>query len=136
MEYGLFDWWPKQNRPDKEMDELFDPMVHPDDIQLANEINPMGKVFIRTGNEHEYIVIEFGEYKLRVTPESWKPVTGDGFKVGDRVRVLSNGGKNTPKEGIVVSMSWHHKNKSIVYHLSENGKRIKKQYYVSDIEHV
>lgn len=134
MEYGLYNWWPKQNRPDNDMDELFDLMIHPDDIQLANEVNPIGKVFIKTGTEQQYIVIEFGEYKLRVTPENWKPVNGDGFKVGDSVRVLSNDGKNTSKEGIVISMSWHNKNKSIVYHLSENCKRVKKQYYVSDIE--
>ena len=134
MEYGLYNWWPKQNRPDNEMDELFDGMVHPDDIQLANEVNPMGKVFIKTGCDQDYIIIEFGEYKLRVTPENWKPVIGDGFKIGDIVRVLSKSGRNTPKQGTIISMSWHHKNNSIVYHVSENGNRLKKQYFASDFE--
>jgi hypothetical protein len=134
MEYGLYNWWPKQSRPDKTMDEMFDLMIHPEDIHLANEINPVGKVFINSGREQRYIIIEFGENSIRVTPENWKTVPGDGFKVGDRVRVLSNKGKNNPKEGVVISMSWHQKNKSIIYSLSENGKKLKKQYQVSDIE--
>jgi exosome complex RNA-binding protein Csl4 len=136
MEYGLYNWWPKQSRPDKTMDEMFDLMIHPEDIHLANEINSVGKVFINSGREQRYIIIEFGENSIRVTPENWKTVPGDGFKVGDRVRVrvLSNKGKNNPKEGVVISMSWHQKNKSIIYSLCENGKKLKKQYQVSDIE--
>ena len=134
MEYGLYNWWPKTIRPNDAMDERFDSMIHPEDIQLANEISPVGKVFVKTGRDGRYIVIEFGNNRLRVTPDNWEPVAGDGFKVGDKVRVLNNNGKNTPKEGYIVSMSWHNKNRSIIYHLSENGKRLKKRYEANDIE--
>lgn len=134
MEYGLYNWWPKSVRPDETMDEDLDSMIHPKDIQLANEVNPIGKVFIKTGTEDNYIVIEFGEHRLRVTPDNWEPIKGDGLKVGDKVKVLSSNGKNTPKFGNIISMSWHYKNKCIVYNLSEKGKRLKKRYGVSDIE--
>jgi len=133
MEYGIYSWWPKAIRPDDSMDEELDSMIHPDDLKLANELNPMGKVFIKSGSEAKYIHIEFGDFRLRVTPINWQPVDGDGFKVGDQVQVLSNGGANTEKCGIIYSMSWHHKNESIVYHLSVNGKRLKKQCYAIDI---
>ena len=134
MEYGLYHWWPKEVRPDTAMDEGFDAMNHPQGLPLANKMNPMGKVFIKKGVEGQYIVIEFGEYRLRVSAENWISVKGEGYKIDDKVKVLSRDGKNTQRLGSIVSMLWHHKRKAIIHHLCENGRRLKKQYESGDIE--
>ncbi len=134
MEYGLYNWWQRAIRPDEEMDGKLDKLIYEEDLKLAEKLVYQGRVFIKEGRQDKYIVICYGDYKLRVCPSNWVAVDGDGFTIADNVRVISNGGRNTPREAQICDMSWHYDQEKIIYTLIHNGKRLKKRYFIEDLE--
>lgn len=56
------------------------------------------------------------------------------FSIGQAVRVLARGGRNTPRVGVVDEVIWHHKDGRWNYYLRVNGKKISKRYVAEDLE--
>ena len=134
LQYGLFHWWPTSRRPEGFDNSVFDSNIHPNDIELANNLDLLQRVFVTLGMDNDYQKIGFGKYVLRINPIALKPVKGDGFLVGDQVKVLSRNGINTPRRGEIIDMVWHFKEEKIIYLLSENGKPLSKRYFAIDLE--
>lgn len=66
------------------------------------------------------------------TPES--QTARPRFHIGDRVRVVGSDVNQTARRGEVRDQIWHHKNAAWTYFITENGRKISKRYWESDLE--
>jgi hypothetical protein len=125
-EYGIYKWWPEEG------EEAF----HPDDVQEAHRLVPSDRVWLREGIEDEYVVLRYGEQRLRVKPTLYEPIDGEGFDVGDWVEVKSRVGQNKPRTGVIREMRWHQHDKAIQYYIQQAGNKIPRPYKAEDLRHV
>ena len=89
--------------------------------------------------EWSSVVTELGaEADSVVFSVQYQPLPEDAskskFRLKDRVKVLSNNGKNTEKEGQVCQLTWHHKNSAWCYYIEINKIPLKKRYFEEDLE--
>lgn len=123
-DYGVYPWWPEDG----------DAWIHPEDIQLARQMLPGGRVFRRDGRSGPFYNVSSGTIRLRLRPALWISVPGEGLDVGDRVQVLSRLGKNQPRIGTICDMHWQFQQRRIVYHLWDIDCRIPEPYLADDLE--
>jgi len=124
--YGFYPWWPEDG----------DDWVHPEDVPTARSTIPGPRVFRRDGERGDYVVLHYGELRLRVKPTLWQEVPWEGFDIGDWVEVLSRGLLNTPRTGVIREMHWEPRGHSMRYFIEENGVPIPNPYAVEDLRHV
>ena len=58
------------------------------------------------------------------------------FRVGDKVEVILNERNTTPHKGIVNDVIWHFKYEQWFYMISENGKKVSKRYFATDLRKI
>jgi hypothetical protein len=130
--YGHFPWWP-QNGND---------WIHHQDVKLARRLIPSPRIFRREGTQAPYIVLTYGDIRLRLLRTLWQEVHWDGFDMGNWVEVLSRGMHNTPLTGRIHEMLWDEHDRCIQYQLQETGKLQEngllpnKHYTAIDLRHV
>lgn len=124
--YGFYPWWPEDG----------DDWVHPEDVALARDTIPSPRVFRRDGQRGDFVVLHYGELKLRVKRTLWQEVPSEGFEVGDWVEVLSRGQLNTPRTGVIREMHWEPRSRSMRYQILENDLPIPNFYSADDLRHV
>lgn len=124
--YGYYPWWPEDGND----------WLHPEDVELARQLIPSQRVFRRDGTSGQFLILHYGELKLRVLRTLWKEVDCEGFEIDDWVEVLSRGHRNTPRTATIREMHWDNKQRALTYLVQENDKPIAKQYYAEDLRHV
>jgi len=124
--YGFYPWWPEDG----------DEWLHPEDVQLARDFLPSPRVWRRDGQTGQFVVLHYGDLRLRVRRTLWQEVPGEGFEVGDWVEVLSRGQHNTPRTGTIRDMHWDPRSRSMRYFIDEHGLPIPKAYEAADLRHV
>ena len=124
--YGYFPWWPQDG----------DDWLHPDDVVAARSMIPGGRIYRRDGGSGPYLVLHYGEIRLRVRRTLWCEVEPEGFDVGDWVEILSRGLRNTPRTGTIREMLWDDQERAIRYQITENDVPIENRYEASDLRHV
>ena len=124
--YGFYPWWPEDGNE----------WVHPEDAAAARELIPSPRVWRRDGGHGPYVVIHYGERRLRVKPTLWQEVPPEGFEIGDWVEVLSRGQLNTPRTGVITEMHWEPRARALRYQIDEAGVPIPKMYGAEDLRHV
>ncbi|MFM9949047.1 MAG: hypothetical protein ACKV1O_13990 [Saprospiraceae bacterium] len=135
MNLIIFQWWPPVVRPDHKMDAYWDDMIHKDDLAVVYSTKLKTNIFQLTGQEGAYFIIQQSEITLRVKSACLKNILYEGFYLGDKVQVIENNNKNTPKTGTISTLFYHFKSSRLCYHLlDEKGKRLKKQYFSDDFE--
>lgn len=139
MKLFRLNWWPKSVRPDSSDDEFWDSMIYPEDLNIMETGVFNGNIFNLVGENEDYIQITDGTNYIRINrskkEECLASVSFEGFFFGDWVQVKSLKGKNTVRQGEIYYMFYHHKDERIVYHIRSNdGKKIKKQYYSKDLQ--
>ena len=95
--YGYYPWWPENGND----------WVYPEDVQLARQLIPSTRVFRRAGEQGPFVVLHYGDVKLRVLRTLWQEVKIEGFEMGDWVEVLSRCGHNEPRTGTIREMVWN-----------------------------
>jgi len=125
-DYGIYPWWPEDG----------DEWIHPEDVELARQIIPGGRVFHRLGERGQYLVIGYGEQQLRVKPTLWQPLEGEGFEMGDRVEVMSRGGLNTPGIGKITEMRYDRSDRTIHYEVRSGERILAHECTADDIRHL
>jgi hypothetical protein len=58
------------------------------------------------------------------------------FAVGQRVLVVLNERNKTPHTGTIRQIIWHFDDRRYNYYLEENGKKVSKRYFDSDLQPV
>jgi len=124
--YGFYPWWPEDG----------DDWVHPEDVATARSAIPGPRVFRRDGEHGDYVVLHYGELRLRVKPTLWQEVPWEGFDIGDWVEVLSRGLLNSPRTGVIREMHWDPRWHSMRYFIDEAGLPIPNAYGAQDLRHV
>ena len=124
--YGYYPWWPEDGND----------WLHPEDVELARRMIPSQRVFRREGEQGPFVVLFYGEMRLRVLRTLWQEVSSEGFELGDWVEVLSRCGHNEPRTGTIREMVWDERARALRYQLLDNGQPISKFYSVDDIRHV
>lgn len=56
------------------------------------------------------------------------------FKIGQKVRTKIGRNVKTIREGYIINRFYHDKEKMTMYQILENGKKLEKRYYASDLE--
>ncbi len=124
--YGYYPWWPEDG----------DDWLHPEDVELARQLIPSARIFRRDGEQGEFVLLEYGNQRLRVKRTLWQEVAWEGFEIGDWVEVLSRAKRNTPRTGVIREMVWDKNDRCIQYQILENTKPIPKYYSSEDLRHV
>ena len=124
--HGYYPWWPEDGND----------WLYPDDIELARQLIPSMRVFRREGEQAPYVVLHYGELRLRVLRTLWQEVSSDGFELGDWVEVLTRGGQNAPRTATIREMVWDERARALSYQLLDNGQPIAKFYTAEDLRHV
>jgi hypothetical protein len=124
--YGFYPWWPEDG----------DDWLHPEDVELARAFVPSPRVFRRDGQQGPFVVLHYGDLRLRVKRTLWQEVPPEGFEIGDWVEVLSRGGRNTPRTGVIREMHWEPRSRSLRYQILENELPIPKLYSAEDLRPV
>ncbi|MEM9353642.1 MAG: hypothetical protein AAGA92_11570 [Planctomycetota bacterium] len=124
--YGYYPWWPEDGND----------WVHPEDVELARRLIPSTRVFRRDGEQGEYVVLHYGEHRLRVKRTLWKEVQTEGFEIGGWVEVLSRGYANTPRTAMVQEVHWDKRRRRLEYEVVESDGPIDRRYTADDLRHV
>ena len=124
--YGTYPWWPEDG----------DAWLHPDDVAAARAMIPSERVFRRDGNEGRYVVMHYGDVRLRVRRTLWLEVPWEGLDVGAWVEVMSKGSKNEFRTGRIREMLWHATSQTIRYQIEQAGQPIEILYSKEDLRPV
>ena len=124
--YGVYPWWPEDG----------DDWLHPEDVEAARRMIPSDRVFRRDGEDGPYIVMHYGDARLRVRRTLWLEVLWEGFNVGDWVEVMSRGSKNEFRTGRIREMLWHAASSSIRYQIEQAGRKLETLYAKDDLRPV
>ena len=124
--YGVYPWWPEDG----------DDWVHPEDVATARRMIPGWRVFRRDGRVGPYVVLHYGDVRLRVRPTLWIKIRSEGLDIGDWVEVKSRGKKNTARTGTICEMLYNPWSKRLVYRILEHGLPIETLYHAEDLQPV
>ncbi len=124
--YGYFPWWPEDG----------DDWVHPEDVATARSMIPSDRVFRRDGMRGPFVVLHYGEVKLRVRPTLWQEAPPPEFEIGDWVEVLSRGQQHLPRTGFIREILWDDFAKELRYQIQEAGQLIEPRYAREDLQFV
>ncbi|RIK82744.1 MAG: hypothetical protein DCC67_06810 [Planctomycetota bacterium] len=124
--YGYYPWWPEDG----------DGWVHPEDVAIARGAIPGPRIFRRDGVHGDYVVLHYGDLRLRVRPTLWQEVPFEGFNIGDWVEVMSRGQLNAFRTGVITEMQWDAHSHGIRYLIHQNGVPIPTRYAAEDLRHV
>ena len=124
--YGYYPWWPEDGND----------WLHPEDVELARQLIPSLRVFRREGEQGPFVVLRYGDVRLRVQRTLWQEVQPEGIEMGDWVEVLSRGYRNTPRTGVIREIVWDDALRGLRYQISENGTPIARFYSAEDLRHV
>ena len=124
--YGYYPWWPEDG----------DDWLHPEDVAFARQTLPSQRVFRREGQHGPFVILDYGELRLRVKRTLWQEVEGEGFEIGDWVEVLSRMGHNEPRTGVIRERVWDSHKQGLRYQIFDNGQPIANFYMAEDLRHV
>ena len=110
--WGLYAWG---NAKEKQ--------VHPEDLDKLAAFphgEPIGQVLRCVDEDESYVTLKYGDVCLRVTPESYLPMTDKmNFEIGDEVYVKAE----PEKKGIVYDVQWHYNDNAPMFFIKVNGTR-------------
>lgn len=124
--YGYYPWWPEDGND----------WLHPEDVELARRLIPSQRVFRRDGEQGPFVILHYGDLRLRVKRTLWQEVASEGYEIGDWIEVLARGHRNTPRTGVVREMVWDEYDCCLKYQITENEQPIPNEYSAADLRHV
>lgn len=107
--------------------------IHPDDVALAENLIPSGRVFRRVGFCGTYYRLEYGSLVLRVKPTMWSKVHDEGFWIGDQVEIKGDFLTNEPSIAFVSEALYDPATGMISYTLIQRDMTLDKHYHASEL---
>lgn len=101
-------------------------LVHAEDIEDFPHL--AAAVFHCVNADSNWLTVEYGEYRWRVSKKIFKIIPAPIFLLGQEVFVPAK--NNIAK---VVGLTWHFKDSHHIYYLSFNGKKTSRRYIESEI---
>lgn len=122
--FGIYPWWPQDGVQ----------WIHPDDVQLAEQLIPGNRIFQREYLNETYSRLHYGDVSIRVKPTMWLEVSTDGYLIGDRVEIRSQMGKQTPGIATISEMLWNRRSGEVEYVLTANDQPLPHTFHVDDFQ--
>jgi hypothetical protein len=119
--WGLYSWFREHGLD----------MVHPADRELFESLFPYSKLFYCEGVDGEYLILRYGTRSYRVKDNLFQIVNFSIIPFGEIVFV--NKGRGILKAK-VVDIQWHFQKHEPMYFVETDGKKLKKQYWASDLQ--
>lgn len=126
--FGVFLWWTEQSPT----------WVHPDDVEIADNLIPSNRVFVRSNcsnasdRELGFSKFQYGAEFFRGKPALWLEVPPQDIEIGDRVEIKSQSGKLKPQIACVTDILWSRSRRTVEFLLSVNQILIRRHFLVSD----
>ena len=95
---------------------------------------PSDRVFRRDGASGPYVLMHYGDVRLRVRRTLWQEVPPPRFEMGNWVEVLSRGTKNAPRIGVIREIQWDDNAHELRYQIAEAGQAIDIRYAGEDLK--
>ena len=127
--HGVFIRWPEAGLED---------FVHPEDVELATQVMPGSRIFEMDTCPLEadvlagYRLLSYGDLSIRIKPAMWLRVKDIGYRVGDRVEVLSKNGTQQPVIGNLAEVSYNPIARQTEYRIEVNGMVLRKKFHQED----
>ena len=122
--YGVFFWWPHEGTD----------WIHPDDIDLCEQLIPSDRIFIRERINNEFSQFIYGPHTIRLRASMWLEIQIDGYLIGDRVEIRSRMGKRRPAIGTIAEMRFNRHGKRIEYYLTVNEHQMETPLMVDEFQ--
>lgn len=116
--WGLYPWFEESGAN----------LVHRDDLDGFRRLSPYGKVFLRIGDEGDYIRIGYGDHTFRVKPELFAPVPPIAFPIGTSITVRA-----ANVDATIDAIEWHHRDAKPIYFVRRDGKRDSRRYSEAEL---
>jgi hypothetical protein len=100
--------------------------IHPEDRGVVIAFHPSGKLFRASGEDRDWLRLQYGHITLRVHSSLFHPVDATVRDIGGRVTLIDG------RVAEVIGIMWHHLRAEPMYQLSFGGKRKSKRYWNSD----
>ncbi len=110
--------------------------IHPEDVEIAVTMIPSRRVFLREDFDDQYVLLTYGQARIRVRPTMWTEVQSDGYEVGDQVEIRSQLGKREPAIATIEEIFWNRDSQSIEYHLHSGDRELRSPYTVDEFQPV
>lgn len=107
--------------------------IHPDDVSLAEELIPSGRVFRRVTFDGTYYRLEYGHHVLRVKPSMWSKVHDDGLWIGDQVEIKGDFLTNEPSIAVIIEARFDPSTGTIAYTLIQRDMTLDKPYHADEL---
>lgn len=124
--YGYYPWWPEDG----------DGWLHPEDVEQARQMIPSLRIFRRDGGRGPYVVLHYGQIRLRVKRTLWQEIDAVAFEMGDWVEVRSRGSQNQPRTGTIREIVWNQRARQPRYQILDAGTPIPNYFTAEDLRHV
>ena len=125
--HGYYPWWPEDG----------DDWVHPEDVERARALIPSPRIWRRDGESGDYLLLYYGDERLRVRRTLWREAPFEGFEVGDQVEVLPHGMKNEACTGVVRDVHWDDHECGVRYWVAAaDGSVLERPLEARDLKHV
>jgi hypothetical protein len=124
--YGVYPW-PNEDLAD---------WVHAEDVAAARLLLPSDRVFRRVAEEGPFVVLAYGEARVRVRPAMCRIISGDGLDIGDAVEVRSHFGLNDPAVGVIKEMRYPRAGQSIQYFVRKGAQLLPTPFSARDLQPV
>ena len=122
--YGYYPWWPEDG----------DAWVHPEDVAAARRLIPSPRIWRRDGQHRAYLVLRYGDLRLRVRRTLWREAPFEGIELGDWVEVRTRGMTNEPHVGQVRERRWDEHAGVVRYWLElADGTPLERAYEADDL---
>ena len=127
--HGVFIRWPEAGLED---------FVHPEDLEMAAQVMPGSRIFemdvcpVEADDLAGYRLLAYGDFAIRIKPAMWLRVKDNGYRIGDRVEVLSKNGKQQPVIGNLAEVNYDPIARQTEYRIEVNGMVLKKKFLHGD----
>lgn len=103
--------------------------VHEEDIEEFYAVTAHGpRVFQCIAEIDSMLVLQYGDKTFRVNPRYYRMVAEPLFKLREEVYI-----PRKDKNGIILNINWHSKNKAHMYYLMIEGKKYSRRYYEDEL---
>ena len=124
--YGHFPWWPEDG----------DDWIHPEDVALARRTIPGPRIWRRDGRQGDFVILSYGDDRLRVLRRLWQETAAPAYAIGDWVEVRPQGMQHDPHTGRVRQVLWDDASQTIRFQIEVVDRPIENNYTADDLKPV
>lgn len=122
-DWGVYSRWPMPGHS----------WIHAQDISLAIQLIPSGRVFKRSYWDRTFYLLHYGKARFRVRPTMWQPVEQVDLEVNQQVELLSCFGRNDPGIYRIAEILYSPRSQRIEFRVRRGSMELPESYLREDL---